>query len=157
MIKLENLSKTFKTSTGTVEAVKNVSLSVERGDIFGIIGFSGAGKSTLIRCVNLLERPTTGTVTVDGTEITALSEKSLRDVRKKIGMIFQHFNLMASRTVGQNIAYPLKGSGLSKTDIDTKVDSLLELVGLSDKKNAYPSQLSGGQKQRVAIDRKSVV
>ena len=146
-------SKTFKTSSGTVEAVKEVNLSVERGDIFGIIGFSGAGKSTLIRCVNLLERPTTGTVTVDGTEITALSEKSLRDVRKKIGMIFQHFNLMASRTVGQNIAYPLKGSGLSGAAIEAKVDSLLELVGLSDKKNAYPSQLSGGQKQRVAIAR----
>lgn len=153
MIQLEGLHKTFRTASGIVEAVKDVSLTVDQGDIYGIIGFSGAGKSTLIRCVNLLERPTAGTVSIDGVELTGLNEKELRNVRKKIGMIFQHFNLMASRTVGENVAYPLKGSGLSKDEISNKVLSLLELVGLSDKKDAYPSQLSGGQKQRVAIAR----
>ncbi len=153
MIELSHITKTFTTPTLEVHACKDVSLHIEDGAIYGIIGFSGAGKSTLVRCINLLERPTSGTVTVDGTELTALSEKELRQVRKKIGMIFQHFNLMRSRTVAQNIAYPLKGSGLSKEAIEKKVSELLELVDLAEKANAYPSQLSGGQKQRVAIAR----
>ncbi len=130
-----------------------MSLSIEKGEIFGIIGFSGAGKSTLVRCMNLLERPTAGTVAVDGRELTALAAKELRQARKKIGMIFQHFNLMPSRTVFGNVAYPLRGSGLSKADIREKVQRLLDLVEIGDKAGAYPQQLSGGQKQRVAIAR----
>ena len=159
MITLQNISKTFIDGGKEVQAVKDVNLKAEElkewydGDIFGIIGFSGAGKSTLVRCINLLERPTSGTVTVDDKEITALSAKELRKARKKIGMIFQHFNLMPSRTIFGNVAYPLRGSGLSKQEIADKVHKLLELVGISEKENAYPSQLSGGQKQRVAIAR----
>lgn len=153
MITLQNISKTFIDGGKEVQAVKDVNLTIHDGDIFGIIGFSGAGKSTLVRCINLLERPTSGTVTVDDKEITALSAKELRKARKKIGMIFQHFNLMPSRTIFGNVAYPLKGSGLSKQEIADKVHNLLELVGISEKENAYPSQLSGGQKQRVAIAR----
>lgn len=153
MIKLEQVCKSFDTASGNVHAVRDVSLEIQDGEIFGIIGFSGAGKSTLVRCINLLERPTSGKVWVDEVELTALSEKELRGVRKKIGMIFQHFNLMRSRTVYQNIDFPLKKTGLSKTERDQKINSLLELVGLTDKKDAYPSQLSGGQKQRVAIAR----
>ncbi len=153
MITLQNISKTFIDGGKEVQAVKDVNLTIYDGDIFGIIGFSGAGKSTLVRCINLLERPTSGTVTVDDKEITALSAKELRKARKKIGMIFQHFNLMPSRTIFGNVAYPLKGSGLSKQEIADKVHKLLELVGISEKENAYPSQLSGGQKQRVAIAR----
>lgn len=153
MITLQNISKTFIDGGKKVQAVKDVNLTIHDGDIFGIIGFSGAGKSTLVRCINLLERPTSGTVTVDDKEITALSAKELRKARKKIGMIFQHFNLMPSRTIFGNVAYPLKGSGLSKQEIADKVHNLLDLVGISEKENAYPSQLSGGQKQRVAIAR----
>lgn len=153
MITLQNISKTFIDGGKEVQAVKDVNFTIHDGDIFGIIGFSGAGKSTLVRCINLLERPTSGTVTVDDKEITALSAKELRKARKKIGMIFQHFNLMPSRTIFGNVAYPLKGSGLSKQEIADKVHNLLELVGISEKENAYPSQLSGGQKQRVAIAR----
>lgn len=153
MIKLENICKSFDTAAGHVDAVRDVSLEIQDGEIFGIIGFSGAGKSTLVRCINLLERPTSGQVFVGDVELTALDEKNLRDVRKKIGMIFQHFNLMRSRTVYQNIEFPLKKSGLSKAEKETKIMSLLELVGLTEKKDAYPSQLSGGQKQRVAIAR----
>lgn len=153
MIKLENVCKTFDTAAGNVHAVKDVSLEIQDGEIFGIIGFSGAGKSTLVRCINLLERPTSGRVLVDDVELTALNDKQLRDVRKKIGMIFQHFNLMRSRTVYQNIDFPLKKSSLSKAEREKKIMSLLELVGLTDKRDAYPSQLSGGQKQRVAIAR----
>ncbi len=153
MIELTHISKDFGTDQRKVHAVRDVSLSIEKGEIFGIIGFSGAGKSTLVRCINLLERPTAGTVTVDGKEMTALSPKELRQARKKIGMIFQHFNLMPSRTVFSNVAYPLRGSGLSKQEIADKVHRLLELVGIGDKAEAYPSQLSGGQKQRVAIAR----
>lgn len=153
MIRLENVSKTFTDSNKEVHAVNNVSLTINDGDIFGIIGFSGAGKSTLVRCINLLERPTEGKVFVDDAEITALSGKELRKARKKIGMIFQHFNLMPSRTIFGNVAYPLRGSGLSKEEIKEKVHHLLELVGISEKENAFPSQLSGGQKQRVAIAR----
>ena len=153
MIQLEHVSKQFEAGKQTVEAVKDVSLHIEKGTIAGIIGFSGAGKSTLARCINLLERPTEGKVTVGGAELTALSERQLREKRKKIGMIFQHFNLFASRTVYGNVAYPLRGSGRSRKEIDRKVRSLLDLVGLKDKADAYPSQLSGGQKQRVAIAR----
>ncbi len=153
MIRLENVSKTFTDSNKEVHAVNNVSLTINDGDIFGIIGFSGAGKSTLVRCINLLEKPTDGRVFVDDAEITALSGKELRKARKKIGMIFQHFNLMPSRTIFGNVAYPLRGSGLSKEEIKEKVHHLLELVGISEKENAFPSQLSGGQKQRVAIAR----
>ena len=153
MIRLENVSKTFTDSNKEVHAVNNVSLTINDGDIFGIIGFSGAGKSTLVRCINLLEKPTDGKVFVDDAEITALSGKELRKARKKIGMIFQHFNLMPSRTIFGNVAYPLHGSGLSKEEIKEKVHHLLELVGISEKENAFPSQLSGGQKQRVAIAR----
>ena len=153
MIVLENLSKTFHVNSGQVEAVKNVTLRIEQGEIFGVIGFSGAGKSTLVRCINLLERPTSGKVFLDDVELTSLSERDLRKTRKKIGMIFQQFNLFASRTVFQNIAYPLKNSGLSKPQIRERVNELLKLVELEDKENAYPSQLSGGQKQRVAIAR----
>ena len=153
MIRLEHISKRFEAGKQTVDAIKDVSLCIEKGTIAGIIGFSGAGKSTLARCLNLLERPTEGKVVVGDAELTALNEKQLREKRKKIGMIFQHFNLFASRTVYGNVAYPLRGSGRSRKEIEEKVRSLLDLVGLTDKANAYPSQLSGGQKQRVAIAR----
>lgn len=153
MIKLQNVSKTFGTSSGDVHAVQNVNINIQSGEIFGIIGFSGAGKSTLVRCINLLERPTSGSVIVADQDLMKLSEKELRNVRKKIGMIFQHFNLMRSRTVYQNVAFPLKGSALSKEEQHKKIMDLLDLVDLADKKDAYPSQLSGGQKQRVAIAR----
>ena len=153
MIELRHISKDFGTGEHAVHAVQDVSLTVETGEIFGIIGFSGAGKSTLVRCINLLERPTSGEVLLDGQELTALPPKQLRQTRKKIGMIFQHFNLMPSRTVAGNVAYPLRSSGLSREQIAAKVQSLLELVGIGDKADAFPSQLSGGQKQRVAIAR----
>lgn len=153
MISLEHVSKTFSSTAGNVHAVKDVTLHINDGDIFGIIGFSGAGKSTLVRCINLLERPTEGKVLVGNDDLMSLSAKELREVRKKIGMIFQHFNLMKSRTVYQNIAFPLKDSKLSREEKDKKILSLLELVDLKEKKDAYPSQLSGGQKQRVAIAR----
>jgi len=153
LIELNHISKDFGSGPGQVHAVRDVSLSIEKGEIFGIIGFSGAGKSTLVRCMNLLERPTAGTVAVDGRELTALAAKELRQARKKTGMIFQHFNLMPSRTVFGNVAYPLRGSGLSKADIREKVQRLLDLVEIGDKAGAYPQQLSGGQKQRVAIAR----
>ena len=130
-----------------------MSLTIRNGDVFGIIGFSGAGKSTLVRCINLLERPTEGSVRIDGKELTRMPAKELRQARRKIGMIFQHFNLMPSRTIFGNVAYPLKGSGLRKDQIAEKVRKLLDLVGIADKENAYPSQLSGGQKQRAAIAR----
>ena len=153
MIELRQVSKDFGSGSQQVHAVRDVSLSIAKGEIFGIIGFSGAGKSTLVRCMNLLERPTAGTVTVDGQELTALPARELRQARKKIGMIFQHFNLMPSRTVFGNVAYPLRGSGLSKQEIREKVQRLLDLVEIGDKAGAYPRQLSGGQKQRVAIAR----
>ena len=153
MIELSHISKEFVSGKRTVHAVQDVSLTIDKGEIFGIIGFSGAGKSTLVRCINLLERPTSGKVIVDGQDMLALSAKDLRAARKKIGMIFQHFNLMPSRTVAGNVAYPLRGSGLSKQQIAEKVQRLLDLVGIGDKAEAYPKQLSGGQKQRVAIAR----
>ena len=153
MITLQDIEKTYESSNGLVHALKGINLTVAQGEIFGIIGTSGAGKSTLIRCINMLERPTKGTVTVDGRDFTALSELQLREERKKIGMIFQHFNLLSSRTVYQNIAFPLELAKSSKQEIDTEVMHLLELVGLLDKKDEYPAQLSGGQKQRVGIAR----
>jgi len=153
MIRIENVSKDFNIKGSVVKAVDNVTLDIAAGEIYGIIGFSGAGKSTLVRCINLLERPSSGKVFVSDKEITALKPDELRVARKKIGMIFQHFNLMPSRSVEDNVAYPLYKSGLSKKEIKEKVLELLALVDISDKANAYPSQLSGGQKQRVAIAR----
>ena len=153
MIELQSIVKDFNVKGGNVHAVRDVSIKIDDGEIFGIIGFSGAGKSTLVRCINLLEKPTSGKVIIDGRDLTAMDEKQLREERKKIGMIFQHFNLMRARTVYGNIAFPLKKSGLSKEEKDKKIMSLLNLVGLEDKKDAYPSQLSVGQKQRVAIAR----
>lgn len=154
MIILENVSKTFNTENNKkLNAVNDVSLKIETGSIYGIIGFSGAGKSTLVRCINLLERPTSGQVYIDDVKMTSLSNSQLREKRKKIGMIFQQFNLFASRTVFKNVAYPLRYRGLSKKEIEKKVMALLELVDIKEKAFAYPSQLSGGQKQRVAIAR----
>ena len=153
MIELKNVSKTFSSPGGSVEAVRDVSLHIGAGEIFGIIGLSGAGKSTLVQCMNLLQRPDTGSVTVNGCELTAVSPRELREQRRGIGMIFQHFNLMASRTVLHNVMFPLRGSGLTRSQQAQRAAGLLELVGLPDKINAYPSQLSGGQKQRVAIAR----
>lgn len=153
MIQLKNISKQFNVNGKKVTALDNVSLDVPKGTIYGVIGSSGAGKSTLIRCVNLLERPTMGQVIVDNQELTQLSEKDLNLARRKISMIFQHFNLLASRTVFENVALSLELNHTPKSEITNKVNSLLELVGLSDKKDSYPSNLSGGQKQRVAIAR----
>ena len=153
IIELRNITKTFVQDGKTFNAVENASVSIEKGDIFGIIGFSGAGKSTLVRAINLLGRPTSGTVTVKGKDFLTLSQKELREERKKIGMIFQHFNLMKSRNVFDNVAFPLKRSGLTKKQLAEKVHSLLELVEINDKSENFPSQLSGGQKQRVAIAR----
>ena len=153
MIELLNLTKSFKTKNKTIQALADVSLKVEKGEIFGVIGTSGAGKSTLIRCVNLLEKPNAGKVIVDQVELTKLSDSQLTLERRKIAMIFQHFNLLSSRTVFDNIAFPLELEGKSKSEIKEKVNSLLELVGLNDKAKDYPANLSGGQKQRVAIAR----
>ena len=176
MIKLENIDVTFTQGKKVVKAVRNVSVDVEDGDIYGIIGYSGAGKSTLVRTINLLQRPTSGNVEVNGVDLLKLKPNELRDARKKIGMIFQHFNLMNTLSVFDNVAFPLKKAKkpkveegeegepldpnaepklvkLTKQEIKEKVDSLLQLVGLEDKANSYPSQLSGGQKQRVAIAR----
>lgn len=152
MVELTGVSKTFRDSKQAVEAVRAVNLHVAEKEIMGIIGYSGAGKSTLVRCINLLEKPDSGKVVLDGRELTAMNETELRHERRKIGMIFQHFNLMKSRTVFENIAYPLRGS-MPKEQIAGRIAELLELVDMSDKKDAYPSQLSGGQKQRVAIAR----
>ncbi len=153
MIKLSGIEKIYDSPSGKVHALKGIDLEIARGEIYGIIGLSGAGKSTLVRCINMLERPTAGKVIVDGQDMTTLTESQLREARKSIGMIFQHFNLLSSATVYDNIAFPLKLSGTSKADIDKKIRPLLELVGLQDKANQYPSQLSGGQKQRVGIAR----
>ncbi|HEX2981614.1 MAG TPA: ATP-binding cassette domain-containing protein [Anaerolineaceae bacterium] len=153
MISISNVSKKFGLGERAVAAVDGVSLEVEPGEIFGVLGPSGAGKSTLIRCVNLLERPDSGSIRVDGQELTALSPAELRQARTRIGMIFQHFNLLNSRTVAGNVAFPLEVTGLNRAERDARVRELLEMVGLSDKALAYPSQLSGGQKQRVGIAR----
>ena len=153
MIDLSHIEKIYDSPSGPVRAIKDISLHINRGEIYGIIGLSGAGKSTLVRCINLLERPTSGKVTVDGQDITAMSESQLRQARKSIGMIFQHFNLLSSATVYENVAFPLRLVNTPKEKIDKKVTELLELVGLADKASQYPSQLSGGQKQRVGIAR----
>ncbi|ALF09431.1 methionine ABC transporter ATP-binding protein [Parageobacillus thermoglucosidasius] len=153
MIEFRNVSKIFKSKTRTVEALKNINLTIEKGDIFGVIGFSGAGKSTLLRMVNLLEKPTSGQIFVDGQDLSKLSEKELRQAKKNIGMIFQHFNLLRSKTVFDNVAMPLKLRKTPKSVIEERVNELLRFVDLSDKANSYPNQLSGGQKQRVGIAR----
>ena len=153
MIQLSHMENTYHSPSGPVKALKGIDLTIERGEIFGIIGLSGAGKSTLIRCINMLERPTAGKVIVDGQDMTAMSEKELRKARKNIGMIFQHFNLLSSATVYDNIAFPLRLSHTPEEEIKKKVLPLLDLVGLADKAHQYPSQLSGGQKQRVGIAR----
>jgi len=153
MIKLSNITKVFQQGNRTIQALNNVTLHVPVGQIYGVIGASGAGKSTLIRCVNLLERPTDGSVQVDGQELTALSESQLTKARRQIGMIFQHFNLLASRTVFGNVALPLELDNTPQAEIKRRVTELLDLVGLSDKHDSYPANLSGGQKQRVAIAR----
>ena len=153
IITLNHVCKTFTTADGEVTAVNDLNLTINRGDIFGIIGLSGAGKSTLVRCLNLLERPTQGQVLVDGKDLTTLNEKQLRESRRKIGMIFQHFNLLMQRTVLDNVCFPLELVGVKKKEARKKALELLETVGLADKAKAYPAQLSGGQKQRVAIAR----
>ncbi|MBU5627552.1 ATP-binding cassette domain-containing protein [Oscillibacter sp. MSJ-2] len=153
MIQIEHLSKTFGTGEGAVAALSDITLSVEAGEIFGIIGLSGAGKSTLVRCMNLLERPTSGSVRVDGAEITSLRPRELRRARQSISMIFQSFNLLMQRTCLKNICFPLEINGVGAEQARRRALELLELVGLSDKADAYPVQLSGGQKQRIAIAR----
>ena len=153
MIVLNQIKKIFNTNSGRVTAVDSVNLSIQKGEIFGIIGYSGAGKSTLIRMLNLLERPTEGTVTIDGKDLTQISSKELRLARQQIGMVFQHFNLLWSRTVFENIAFSLEIAGVNKDEIKPRVLELIQLVGLSGKEDNYPSQLSGGQKQRVGIAR----
>ncbi|MGI6706686.1 MAG: methionine ABC transporter ATP-binding protein [Clostridia bacterium] len=153
MIEIKGLYKEFKAPNGMVHALKDINLTIEKSDIYGIIGLSGAGKSTLVRCINRLEEPTRGKVLINGKDVTQLEPKELREMRRKIGMIFQHFNLLSSRTVAGNIAYPMEISGVKKSVQEKRIKELLELVELTDKANAYPSQLSGGQKQRVGIAR----
>ena len=153
MIDLRNVEKTYYSNAGDIHALKKTNLHINAGEIFGIIGLSGAGKSTLIRCINMLEVPTGGQVFVDGQELTAMNNQELRKARQNIGMIFQHFNLLASRTVYDNIAFPLEIQGISQSEIKKRVQPLLELVQLQDRGDYYPSQLSGGQKQRVGIAR----
>lgn len=153
MIRFEHVSKTFQTKNGPFDALKDVSFEIEKGDIYGVIGYSGAGKSTLIRMVNALETPTSGNVWVEGKDIGTLNQKELRNLRKGIGMIFQQFNLLESKTIYDNVAIALKLNGVSKKDIEKRVTELLAFVELSDKKYSYPGQLSGGQKQRVGIAR----
>ena len=153
IIRVDKISKTFQANNGQVEAVKNITFSIEKGDIFGIIGLSGAGKSTLVRCLNLLEKPNTGNIYIDGKNLMELSAKELRRERQDIGMIFQHFNLLMQRNVVDNICFPLEIAGVKKKEARARAMKLLETVGLSEKAKAYPAQLSGGQKQRVAIAR----
>ncbi len=153
MIELTHIHKNYDTLTGSLLALNNISLKVEAGEIYGVMGPSGAGKSTLIRCVNVLERPSSGEVIVDGLNLTSLNPAALRQARRQIGMIFQHFNLLSSRTVAENIAFPLELVGQSKKERGQRVDELCELIGLGLRKEAYPHELSGGQKQRVAIAR----
>ena len=153
MIELKNLGKTYSDGENSVIAIKNIDSKIEDGDIFGIIGLSGAGKSTLIRCINFLEKPTEGNVILDGTDLGSLKKKELLKIRQSMSMIFQSFNLLSQRTVLGNVCYPLEIAGVKKSAAKIKAKELLEIVGLSDKLKAYPSQLSGGQKQRVAIAR----
>ena len=153
IIQIQHLTKTFGEGDTAVHALEDINLDIKQGEIFGIIGLSGAGKSTLVRCINLLERPTSGTVIVDGKEMTALSEKELRLARRDVTMIFQSFNLLMQRTCLKNVCFPMEISGVPAAQARKRAAELLELVGLADKADAYPSQLSGGQKQRVAIAR----
>ena len=152
-ITIENVCKTFQTKDGSVQALKNVNLSIESGDIYGIIGMSGAGKSTLVRCMNFLEVPTKGRVLINGSSLGELNKKQLRRQREEIGMIFQHFNLLMQKNVLENVCFPLYIQGKKKPEARKRAAELLEIVGLSDKQKSYPAQLSGGQKQRVAIAR----
>lgn len=153
MIELKNVTKVFKTLNGDITALKDINLTINDGEIFGIIGLSGAGKSTLVRCINLLEKPTEGEVLIDGCNLCEVTKKELLTVRRSIGMIFQGFNLLEQRNVLKNICYPMEIAGINKKDAIKRARELLELVGLSDREKSYPSQLSGGQKQRVAIAR----
>lgn len=153
IIQIQHLTKTFGSGEGAVTALEDINLDIQSGEIFGIIGLSGAGKSTLVRCINLLERPTSGSVVVNGKEMTSLTERELRQARRSVTMIFQGFNLLMQRTVLQNVCFPMEISGVSKQRQKERALELLELVGLQDKAGAYPVQLSGGQKQRVAIAR----
>lgn len=153
MIQIEHLSKSFKTADGTVEALKDITLTVPDGEIFGIIGMSGAGKSTLVRCINMLERPTEGRVIIDGCDIGALPAERLREIRRSITMIFQGFNLLMQRNCLKNVCFPMELAGIPAREAEARAKELLELVGLGDKLKAYPAQLSGGQQQRVAIAR----
>ena len=153
IIQLKNISKTFVTDKGEFKALEDINLDISRGSIYGIIGMSGAGKSTLVRCINYLEVPTEGSVVIDGKELGSLTEKGLREERKSIGMIFQHFNLLQQKNVIDNVSFPLRINGVNKKDAHKRAAELLEIVGLADKANSYPVQLSGGQQQRVAIAR----
>ncbi|MEA4962617.1 methionine ABC transporter ATP-binding protein [Lutispora sp.] len=153
MIDIKGLYKTYTGKEGNTEALKNINLRIEKGDIFGIIGLSGAGKSTLIRCINRLEEPTKGSIFIENKDIVKLNDGELRDMRRNIGMIFQHFNLLSRKNCRENIAFPLKIMKYDKREMEKRVDELLDIVDLKDKKLSYPSQLSGGQKQRVAIAR----
>lgn len=153
MIEIKNLSKTFSTPDGALDALKNINITVNDGDIFGIIGMSGAGKSTLVRCINMLERPSSGEVVIDGVDLGSLGNKELRQIRRNVTMIFQGFNLLMQRTCLKNVCFPLELEGIRKKEAKKRALELLELVGLSDKANSYPAQLSGGQQQRVAIAR----
>ena len=153
LIELNHLTKTFKGKTQTVDALKDINLQIEQGDIFGIIGMSGAGKSTLVRCINFLEQPTSGSVVIDGKDLASLTPKELRQLRQQVSMIFQHFNLLSQRDVRGNIAFAMEIAGMKRPQIEKRIDELLEIVGLTDRQHNYPSQLSGGQQQRVAIAR----
>ena len=153
MIEIKHLSKTFGVSGGTVDALKDITLTIPDGEIYGIIGMSGAGKSTLVRCINMLERPTAGDILIDGKSMTELSQKELREKRRDITMIFQGFNLLMQRNCLKNVCFPLELAGVKKADAEKRAAELLELVGLGDKFKSYPAQLSGGQQQRVAIAR----
>ena len=153
LIELKHLTKTFKGKTQTVEALRDINLEINQGDIYGIIGMSGAGKSTLVRCINFLERPTSGSVVIDGKDLATLSGKELRQLRQQVSMIFQHFNLLQQRDVRGNIAFAMEIAGMKRPQIDKRIDELLEIVGLTERQHNYPSQLSGGQQQRVAIAR----
>ena len=153
LIELNHLTKTFKGKTQTVDALKDINLHIEQGDIFGIIGMSGAGKSTLVRCINFLEQPTSGNVVIDGKDLASLSSKELRQLRQQVSMIFQHFNLLSQRDVRGNISFAMEIAGMKRPQIEKRIDELLEIVGLTDRQHNYPSQLSGGQQQRVAIAR----
>ena len=153
MIEIKNLYKTFHTKAGDVDALKNINLTINDGDIYGIIGMSGAGKSTLVRCINMLERPTGGQVIIDGKNMELLSDKELREARRDITMIFQSFNLLMQRNCLKNVCFPMELAGVKKAEAEKRAMELLELVGLPDKAKAYPAQLSGGQQQRVAIAR----